>query len=375
MAELKKEGLLAGTYFINRDGKVQDFVCNQNDLEYFQKRLNDMVSKGNHIPITWEHQPNVERPLTKEEYSNYLAEKTKHTFGQVKSAVVDKDRAVEMVLDVPDEENAKKLPSIKFVSPTILTDVTDPLGNFWPGPSITALAVTAQPVQVDQKPFERMALSINDHGSWVKAIHKEPLRLSEGINPVANSGNNFVQLLQVLASQAIGLVLPPDTTPANFLDRLYVSALTKATMITSGGRASEVTMPVSNGMAGGVSMSQNAEATKKVNEKIAAAELASLNNRVVDLYKTGRITPHIRKELEKQLKEIRLSVNDSGEVSEGDIHVRLKVLEQLPESSAIKLGSTTTAKEHDIGGFGSPSRVQEMVNETVEKINGKKKPY
>lgn len=374
MAEIKKEGLLAGTYHIDNNGNVLKFSCNQDDLKYFKQRLSDMVAKGNHIPITWEHQPKVEHPLSKDDYFNYLADKTKQTLGHVKAAELNGDRAVEMLLDVPDEENAKKLPSIKYVSPTILNNITDPMGNFWPGPSITALAVTSQPVQVDQKPFERMALSIN--GQY--AVHQETkdIRLSESMSPVVNSGNNFVQLLQVLSSPAIGLVLPPDTTPANFMDRLYVSALTKATMVTAGGRASEVTMPVSNGMAGGVMMSQAANPIEeKVNERMISTEKSVLGNRITELFKSGRITPHIRGELETQLKEVKLSLNSSGEVAPGEIHVKLKTYEAMPEGSAVKLGSSVDAKEYNLGGFGEPNSVQKMIKETTDKINGKKKAY
>lgn len=357
MAEIQKDALYAGKWVLP-NGEI--FQCKPEEIAHYQKRINEMIQKGNHIPVTWEHQPKSENPMSKEEFHQALAEKTRNTIGHIKTAQTSENK-LDVSLDVPNEEDFKKLPSIKFVSPTIKYDVTDPLGNKWPGPSITALAVTNVPVQVGQQPFERIALSLNGQ----EAIFEEEKKVE--LAGEGNVLNQVPQLLKVLP--ALGLVLPPDTNPLNFMDRLLTAAMTRVATTTGGPAASEVTMPIA-ATSGGVFMSQSADPKEvKLAEKYASLEKKELAGRAKLLLEAGKISKSIYETMTGDIKTVNLSVYSDGNIQDSEVHIRLKAYEQLPEGlfDLEKIGKGTKELSNS---FDDPANsADNLVKQSLERIN------
>lgn len=148
MPKLNKDVLYAGTWKL-ADGRL--FKCSPDEIPHFAKRMSEMLGVGLNIPLTWEHQENI-YAMSQEEMQKKLADTTKATLGWAESAEA-KAGALNMEVNVPAEDDASKLQTIRFVSPTIKNNYVDSKGRMWPGKSIIQLAVTPIPVQHEQKPF------------------------------------------------------------------------------------------------------------------------------------------------------------------------------------------------------------------------------
>lgn len=144
MATIKKDALYSGKWRL-RDGRT--FEVDPSDIPWYEHRMREFHEAGLPIPMTWEHQPSV-KPGSPEA----IAEHAKLCLGHTVD-VANNNGVLEIKADVPNDDDRKRLPSIKYVSPYIEYDYTDQTGKTWPGPSITHVAVTPNPVQHLQRPF------------------------------------------------------------------------------------------------------------------------------------------------------------------------------------------------------------------------------
>lgn len=223
MASVVKDILYGGTYTL-ADGRK--FVCKPEEIPHYHRRMKDFLSAGIPIPIAWEHQ-NGFKPKTRQDIETHLAEKTRRALGWAEEAILNPGGFLESKIEIPLEDDRKKLPVVRFVSPTIEYDWTDPTGKTWEGPSITQLAVTTRPVQMNQKPF---ALS--------NKSKRQPICLSLasvqlGENAMADefeadegADTKMKDVIEKLKTH--NLVLGDDTTKENFFDRICVALDTKA---------------------------------------------------------------------------------------------------------------------------------------------------
>lgn len=146
MPRVKKDILYPGTYHLP-DGRTVSY--SRADVKHLKRRLKDMLAAGLHVPMAWGHQDEA-RPRTVDEI---LANRARFCLGHAADASETPEGILEVDLDVPDPADAKRLPSVRFVSPEISEDFVDSTGRLWPGPSITHIAATGRPVQHKQKPF------------------------------------------------------------------------------------------------------------------------------------------------------------------------------------------------------------------------------
>lgn len=160
MPTVTKDILYPGDWHLP-DGRV--FRCSQEGVKHFAQRMQDMIADGLPIPGAWEHQDRV-KPVTREMWQARNAEMVKLTFGHADAARVNAEGALEVVADL-DDDDAKLLKKVKFVSPQIDWNYKDPRGKVWEGPSILHFAATSRPVQVGpahgkpgQKPFALSSL-------------------------------------------------------------------------------------------------------------------------------------------------------------------------------------------------------------------------
>jgi len=339
---ITKDALKPSRYHL-RDGRIFDVL--PEDMPHYANRLRDMTAAGLHVPVTWEHQPSVKPGAA------LAAEQVKLTLGHIKDAALD-GGVLEVKFDAPSEDDRKRLPAIKYVSPYIEWDYQDPSGRVWPGPSITHIAVTNNPVQADQKPFQMsnnpldlwsqgVALSLEDEPDE-ETRHEEDLPLpaeeeEEDIEVIEGDASKIGKVVTYLGH--MGMMLPPDTTPENFLDRLYTAVLTKlaADDPSSAGQDQMETPGMSSTAKEAnppIVMSQADQEKMASREKrIIDMERAGLRSRVDLLLAKGRITPAIKQKLDEALSAVALSLADDGTLAPNDFVIRLEAYEELPENT------------------------------------------
>src|ERR1043166_9661220 len=109
MPQVRKDILYPGRVRL-RDGRIWE--CTPDDIPHFTARLKEMIGAGLHIPVAWEHQP-AAKPMTEEEWEEFLANKPKLTLGEAADAFQHQQGFMEAMLDVASEEAAKQLPATR----------------------------------------------------------------------------------------------------------------------------------------------------------------------------------------------------------------------------------------------------------------------
>lgn len=358
---------------VTPDGKIS--------VPFLAARMKEMLGDDLQIPLSWEHQP-AAKPLTKRERDEQQAELAKLTLGHVTAAELRPEGFAAAKVEIPVDEDAKRLRAIRFVSPAIDWDVTDGNGRFWPGPSITHLAATPRPVQHKQQPFRPVKLS------QAATPQRPAIRLSLGSyiqlgeNPMADDAKKDgddkgkkgddgaivepgVKLSKVVACLGeLGLVLGDGVTPENLLERLYVAAETKkaadgVTTDTSAGTGTETETDAQPPP--GIMMS--------LQTRILKMERQDLERRIKALRDTGRVGKPIYDRMAAELKSIKLSLGKDGEVADNLLLSKVKDYEALPEGSAWPLGRPIHLSEQEVEldpPDGSPVSDEEALQQIGE---------
>jgi hypothetical protein len=158
-----KDVLAPGT-FVLRDGRKVTFT--RADCKQAFANLKGMLDAKRNVPFCWGHQP-------VEPYDPFdrLADEIRNTIGHPTDARMDGDRVLAL-LPAPDEKTASTLEAVKWCSPEVRRDYRDSKGKLWPGAVITHIAATANPVQLDQRPYQPVALS--QDRLWLSLDSMEP---------------------------------------------------------------------------------------------------------------------------------------------------------------------------------------------------------
>ncbi len=327
MATFDKDFLYPGTYRL-KDGRT--FHASAGDVAHLARRLEEMLAAGLQIPVSWEHQGLA--PRTKAELSKLTADQTRLTLGHVESASLSPEGFLAGRVAVPVDDDAKRLPAVRFVSPTIAHDWTDGDGRFWPGASVVELAATPRPVQHRQQPFKPVAFS---HGaiSLSLADYRGDTTMPDDTQkpndkkPDGEDGGK--QLKTVLAALAdVGLVLPDDTTPENLLDRLHTAALTKKGPETEAEAVPQAPPPPVGMSLGGKPQPTAAE------RRLLQLSHKDLQTRADALLSTGRVGPPVHQKLKAELGKVQLSLTAEGELSPSPVLAKIAAYEDLEPSSA-----------------------------------------
>jgi hypothetical protein len=344
MAKFWKDALYPGNYRLP-DGRLRNYQSS--DVTHLARRVKDMVARGLQIPLCWEHQAEAKPTRSPAEQ---LADRARLNLGFVEDARVSPEGYLEVLCDVPVEEDVKRLPAVRFVSPELCTDWTDGDGTRWPGRSLTHLAVTSRPVQHRQRGFQPAADRLSQSCS---AADVERLSLGdyEGLAMPSNTGG--VDLAKVISAlREKGIPLPEDTTEMNFMDRLYVACVALG---SSGEGENENNKYEPEAPAGGTDdlagvseetptmMSMHAS-LKAYQNRLLAAERKGLERRIRDLVRHGKVSAPIRDKLLGELKTERLSLDAAGELKAGRLLARIEAYEALD-------GSPFLAERMSLGGI------------------------
>lgn len=353
------------------------------DLAHYARRVKDMLAAGLQIPLSWEHQDEA-KPMTE---ADRKAAKAKHTLGWAKQAELHPDGYLTVVTEVPNEEDGKKLPAVRFISPEIVHDWKDGTGKVWPGPSITHLAVTPRPVQHKQQPFQKLGFS-------ALRLSLADLRLAEDDNydgkdtgqandqnsqngeskpkPAGHLGNLIKELTDV------GLVLPADTTPDNLIERLMTAVMTMKAAKKEAKEDEEPYPGTQPPQEAKQTMQMSMEERVKATEaRLLGMETAGLRDRIEALFTTGRVSKPIRDKLLEDLGKQQLRLSATGDLEPNPVVYRVESYEALEAGAAFPTRLSHEGGVREVppppGTWGAPQtqkEVDDQVSAFFEMIPG-----
>lgn len=348
------------------------------DIAHLNHRLKEMISAGLQIPVSKEHQ-SVAKPMSPMEWERFQAEKAWATCGWVQDGFVKPDGTLCLQVEVPDEEDARRVAVIRYVSPEIVRDFMDGNGKVWPGLSITHLAVTPRPVQHRQTPFERIQLSLS---------HPRRVRLSLGADmpdeyddyeddmgaedesgmddmdmadddvtddepmddPVMDepAGESKVAELVNLMREVFNIdVAGHVTSEKDLIDHLYTAALTAKAHKGMGegieGSDEFMDEPMDEGdveeVPSSVMMSLRQE-NKALMARVLGDERKNVKARIDRLLKAGVIGKRMHQSLTQEASEVRLSLDANGGLKTNPFLRTLEMFEQndAPKNRTARLG-------------------------------------
>ena len=376
-----KDVLYPGTYRLP-DGRRVTYT--PDDVRHLAKRLADMTAAGLQVPVCWDHQHEA-KPV---QMGATRADRHKWNLGFAEGATLAPEGYLEARLDVPVEEDAKRLPAVRYVSPEISEDYVDGTGRTWPGLSITHVAVTSRPVNSKQNPFKPVQLGYPPDAVWLSLGDMD---MADDKNKDGNGkggddkggtsgGPDIKKILTLLASK--GVPLPDDTTNDNFMDRLHVALVaTGATEDGDGGMAevsSEDDTNVAPPPPVTMSMDQLQGQNKALVNRLVASERHSLQGRVKALFAAGKVTKQIRDKLLAELGTVQLSLDAAGNLRGGKLLAKIEAYEDLagianPRASQLSMDTIREVPPpQDVAGRPqSPAEVQAAVAAWDETLGRK----
>lgn len=357
MPIFEKDVLYPGKYRL-ADGRRVEYT--REDVAHLKQRLKDMTAAGLQVPVAWEHQDEA-KPKGASERSG---ERAKWNLGFVVDAAETPEGYLVARADVPGEDDARRLPSVRFASPEIVENYTDGTGKVWPGKSITHIAVTPRPVQHNQQPFRSVQLSGNVVRLSLSDRLSEENKTKEETPGEDQADAKFQECLDCLRADGYGL--PDDTTPENIIERLHTAALTKRKVM--GDQYGQGQAPGSEGAT---------PVTMSLEQKLAAreAELLKLKRenlvtRIGALFSSGRIPKPVRDKLLNEANTAQLSLGDDGQLKDVRLLAKVEAFEDLPANfgqadrlSANGDGGITAVDPPE--GMAGPPRTREEVDRVV----------
>lgn len=273
---LKRDALRAGRY-VKRGQRIEVTAA---DCRRRFESLRQLDANGLHVPLLLEHTDpskqfgeGLPAPLRdgRFAYGDAEADELRRTVGSVDfkdpRSRINESGGIDLVFDVPDPSTARQLQDrrIRFVSPELRSTWTDGVGRTYEN-IMTHVALTHRPIQVDQAAgFEQVALSacrgpvqlsaaaepnnltisvadfdvvqfddMNDEGE--QEPFSDPDRSPQTEPPAGEQNPNLPKsksddemLLEAINAHLmkIGIRIPEDTSPEDFMRTLLTALMTK----------------------------------------------------------------------------------------------------------------------------------------------------
>jgi hypothetical protein len=353
----------------------------------------------------WDHASNdavdLLEPIKMDTLRQNQSRSAKNTVGKLVSFNVAKNgKSAELTVETLTPEATQKAQSnAVFVSPVLFSEWKDGAGNSY-NDTIGSVDLVDYPVDHSQGPFvpveqRRMSCVIrmstspkifrlgeapfkkkkdgdgdgqynesesNDSGDSTGGGERAKSEdFTSGDEPSGSSGNdeaNQVQQAASSVSDVVGLLaqlqimLPEDTTTANFLDRLRPALMTS---ISANAQPQEPELadqlPPEQPMQ--VDSPQIAAMSARIRDLERShleAGRKAIQKRIDDCLKTGRITPHEHGVLAKRLSTTKMSLTKANEIKAGDVEIWIQSREATPKGSCwnasdkVKRMATTVAE-------------------------------
>jgi hypothetical protein len=387
----RKTMLRVGTYH-SPDGRVD---VTPERLRHWSNEFQRMKQARQVIPMHWDHGSDLESlsPIPADKFRS-----AKNTVGRLAGFKLAPDgKAAEVLFETLDPVATKKVATnAVYVSPVIMPQWRDGAGNVYRD-SITSMDLVNHPVDHSQSPARpaaptaviacalRMSASPVPYRLSTMAAPTKPtkpkddeldsdflegedegeidldseadLDLGEGddagmpdppmdpetspadVGPETPAGVGAAEMLVALAD--IGIVLPSDTTDANFMDRLRTALIAK-----KGAGTADPMDPMqqpenqfgNNGL--DVQMADPAIQTMSAAQRFAQDSYRKdLQRRLDYLLKTGRCTPAEHREGMEQIGTVKLSLTTSGRPRNTTLAAWLRARETVRAGSQWEPGS------------------------------------
>jgi len=387
MSFFRKAVLNVGTYH-SPDGTVEVTPAR---LRHWQSQVGKLQKAGYAIPMHWDHAGNdavdLLEPIKMDTLRQNQSRSAKNTVGKLVSFDVSKNgKSAELTVETLTPEATQKAQSnAVFVSPVLFSEWKDGAGNSY-SDTIGSVDLVDYPVDHSQGPFvpveqRRMSCVIrmstkpkqvfrlgdnpfakkkkdgdgdgeynessSDSNESESSSDSESSSKSQdftmGDEPSGSTGNETANDVTsaTSVSDVVGLLaqlqimLPDDTTTANFLDRLRPALMTS---ISSKAQPQEpelaAELPPEQPMQ--VDSPQIAAMSARIRElersKLEDGRKA-IHKRLDDCLKSGRITPHEHGVLAKRLSTTKMSLNKTKEVKAGEVEIWIQSREATPKGS------------------------------------------
>lgn len=432
MSFFRKAVLNVGTYH-SPDGTVDVTPAR---LQHWKTQVGRLQKAGYAIPMHWDHAGNdavdLLEPIKMDTLRQNQARSAKNTVGKLVSFEVAKDgKSAELTVQtLTPEATSKAQSNAVYVSPVLFSEWRDGAGNSY-SDTIGSVDLVDYPVDHSQGPFvpveqRRMSCVIrmstkpnqvfrlgdnpfakkkkdgdgdgeynesssdsSESGSSESESSGQSQDFTMGSEPSGSTGNEMANDVTsaTSVSDVVGLLaqlqimLPDDTTTANFLDRLRPALMTS---ISSKAQPQEPELaqelPPEQPMQ--VDAPQIAAMSARIRE-LEKTQLesgrASMKKRLDDCLKTGRVTPHEHQVLSKRLATQKMSLTKTNEVRAGEVEVWIQSREATPKGSCwhgeerVKRMSTKVVDAPTQVEFSGKSQfTEEEVNQGVKLLTKSK---
>jgi hypothetical protein len=384
MGKLLKKMLKVGKYR-SPDGVV-DVTADR--LHHWHSVFKKMTAAGHTIPVRFDHATDMDGtvPLSAIDYDKQLG--TKHTVGKLADIRLSGDKAL-VVLDLPNQEAYEKAKdNLVGLSPVVMEEWTDGDFTTWKD-SITHMDLVDHPVDHKQEPFVQpgalaMSLKLGKKSKLYrmgaddapppkndeeKDPPKKPAK-SEGDDEGEGDGEGASYLTEVIdALSKKKIILPPDTTEDNFLDRLHTALLTS---IAHNGEDEDEELDMGAGEGAPPPMMMAAIKMRR----------REIERDLDELARTGRATPAEIKTKKESLGQARMSIDNEGNFKRTKVETFIEDRKDVPEGTFWTDKQRATSKRmaaHAPADFGAPHSplesepTHEEAEAFVDKLFGKKK--
>lgn len=366
MASFRKAVLSVGTYH-SPDGVV---VVTAPRLVHWANQVARIQATDYAIPMHWDHAENdsidLLEPIKLSALKEGKSRSAAHTVGKLVSFKVATDgQSAELTVETLTPSATEKANSnAVYVSPVLFDKWKDGAGNEYTD-TIGSIDLVDYPVDHSQGPFmpvassTRMGCAIRMSATPSKLFRLGPVPMTfpdksddgdgdeqkaapeadAAPTPAPQAPPTSARIADAIKGlAALKIMLPEDTTPENFLDRLVPALMTAAAQTAPDAVEAEQLPPepptpeqpvlADNPQIAAMSLRIRTLETNKLNEGRAA-----IAARLDALVKSGRATPAEFQAKSKTLGVQKLSLSKDDTINAGSIGIWLEARESTPEGS------------------------------------------
>lgn len=335
-----KAVLNVGTYE-SPDGVVE---VTPERLKHWAQQVSRMQDTGYAIPMHWDHASDTDllEPIRMDVLRKNESRSAKNTVGKLISFDVQPDgQSAELTVETLTADATEKASSnAVFVSPVIFDKWKDGAGNQYTD-TIGSVDLVDHPVDYKQGPFKPVVKCAIRMSAKPTKIYKlsevTPVDQEDKASDVqdesgATSSTSIKDVLDALA--ALKIILPEDTTDANFLERLRPALLTAAAQDKEPDGDEDPNKQAENSSIAQDPMiaTMSAQARNAFNYA-TNQHRTTVSARLQKLLEDGRCSPAEHSKMKGSVSTIKLSLNAQGQPIPSQVESWIESREAVPKGT------------------------------------------